>query len=53
LRLAIKDWRVHFRVEGREVRVLGVSSGYRPAQLAGDDPALDVHRVFVAKFGQR
>lgn len=53
LRLAIKDWRVHFSVEGRQVRVLGVSSGYRPAQLAGDDPALDDHRAFVAKFGRR
>lgn len=53
LRLAIKEWRVHFRVEGRRVRVLGVSSGYRPAQLAGSDPGLDVHRAFVEKFGQR
>ena len=52
LRLAIKDWRVHFSVEGQNVQVRGVSSGYRPAQLAGDDPALDAHRAFVDKFGR-
>ncbi len=49
LRLAIKDWRVYFRVDGRQVRVLRVSSGYRPAQLAGN-PELAAHRAFVDKF---
>lgn len=50
-RLAIKEWRVRFRVEARSVTVESISTGYRPAQLASDDPALDIHRAFVARFG--
>lgn len=52
MRLAIKAWRARFRVEDRRVRVLEIQSGYRPKQLHGDpDPALDVHRAFVERFG--
>lgn len=51
LRLAWKDWRVRFRVEGREVTVLQVLSGWRPRELAtGDDPAIAPHRAFVEAF---
>lgn len=50
-RLAIKDWRVHFRVDGRQVRVLRLSSGYRPTQLTSPDPALDAHRGLIERFG--
>ncbi|HEY3594112.1 MAG TPA: tRNA (N6-threonylcarbamoyladenosine(37)-N6)-methyltransferase TrmO, partial [Polyangiaceae bacterium] len=54
-RLAIKDWRVFFRVEQRVVTVESIVTGYRPRQLAapptqGDDPSLATHRAFVAKF---
>ena len=44
--LALKDWRVAFTVDGHALRVDGVSSGYRPAQLAtGEAPAL--HAAFA------
>jgi tRNA-Thr(GGU) m(6)t(6)A37 methyltransferase TsaA len=50
-RLAVKDWRVRFRVEGRTVTVEAIRSGYRPAQLAA--PATQevaVQRAFVDRF---
>jgi tRNA-Thr(GGU) m(6)t(6)A37 methyltransferase TsaA len=54
--LALKDWRVRFRVEGRVVTVDALASGYRPKQLedgAGvDATALLVHCGFVARFGR-
>jgi tRNA (adenine37-N6)-methyltransferase len=51
LRLAVKDWRVRFRVDGREVTVLEVATGYRPSQLAeARDAAIDLHRAFIVKF---
>lgn len=57
MRLGVKDFRVDFVVEGSEVRVLEIASGYRRRVL--DDPGaapaertpLDVHRAFVARFG--
>jgi hypothetical protein len=51
LRLAFKEWRAIFRVEGRTIHVLGVGTGYRPRELASEDPALEPHRAFVAFFG--
>jgi tRNA-Thr(GGU) m(6)t(6)A37 methyltransferase TsaA len=52
LLLAVKEWRVRFRVSDRAVQVTGVDSGYRAAQLAGDGPgeALAVHRAFLARW---
>ncbi|MFO1426521.1 MAG: tRNA (N6-threonylcarbamoyladenosine(37)-N6)-methyltransferase TrmO [Steroidobacteraceae bacterium] len=56
--LAIKDWRVHFRADGRRMQVHTVTSGYRTAQLArarvlgGEHDALAVHHRFVATFGR-
>jgi tRNA-Thr(GGU) m(6)t(6)A37 methyltransferase TsaA len=51
-RLAVKDWRARFRVEGRTVTVEGIGSGYRAAELAASgDPAVVVQRAFVARFG--
>jgi tRNA-Thr(GGU) m(6)t(6)A37 methyltransferase TsaA len=49
-RLAIKDWRIRFVVNGRDVRVLQVSSGYRASQLAGRGAgeSLAAHREFGA-----
>ena len=56
--LAIKDWRVHFRADGRRMQVHTVTTGYRTAQLArasalgsGQD-TLAVHHRFVATFGR-
>jgi tRNA-Thr(GGU) m(6)t(6)A37 methyltransferase TsaA len=49
--LALKDWRVRFRAEGSAVCVLALASGYRPAQLVGDEPERAPHRAFVARFG--
>jgi tRNA-Thr(GGU) m(6)t(6)A37 methyltransferase TsaA len=46
-RLAIKDWRARFVVDGRVIRVLAVYSGYRPSQLAAaQGPAVALHRQF-------
>ncbi|HMI84488.1 MAG TPA: tRNA (N6-threonylcarbamoyladenosine(37)-N6)-methyltransferase TrmO [Polyangiaceae bacterium] len=51
-RLAVKDWRVDFVVEGRAITVSSISTGYRASELASSaDPAVDVHRAFVDRFG--
>lgn len=56
LLLAVQDWRIGFAVDGRNVRVLTVDTGYRAAQLDGhsDDPAgaWPLHRDFVAAWGR-
>jgi tRNA-Thr(GGU) m(6)t(6)A37 methyltransferase TsaA len=49
MRLALKEWRVDFRVEGRRIVVTTIAAGYRAKQLAAD-PALAVHRAFIARF---
>lgn len=50
--LALRDWRVRFSVEGQAVRVEGLRSGYRAAQLAPADlaPELALHRDFMLRF---
>jgi tRNA (adenine37-N6)-methyltransferase len=53
MQLSVRDWRLAFRVSGREVSVLSIRSGYRDAQLASaaaDDTVLSVHREFLALF---
>jgi tRNA-Thr(GGU) m(6)t(6)A37 methyltransferase TsaA len=51
-RLAVKDFRVRFRVDGRRVDVEAITTGYRPGELASrEGPELDLHRAFVARFG--
>jgi mRNA-degrading endonuclease RelE of RelBE toxin-antitoxin system len=57
--LGVKDFRVLFTVDGNEVTVLEIASGYRARVL--DDPAaqpteltpLEVHRAFVQEFSRR
>jgi tRNA-Thr(GGU) m(6)t(6)A37 methyltransferase TsaA len=50
-RLAVKDWRVRFRVDGRDVTVEAIRSGYRPGQLAAPaTPEIAVQRAFVERF---
>jgi tRNA (adenine37-N6)-methyltransferase len=48
-RLALKEWRVEFAVDGRTIAVRRISSGYRPRQLE-TDASLAIHRDFVAAF---
>jgi hypothetical protein len=52
----VKEWRVRFSVEGRDVRVTSIVSGYRQAQLAAPDRSGDTllaaHREFVATWQQ-
>jgi len=49
--LAVKEWRVHFSIAERVVRVHAVASGFREAQLVrGDLPAIAAHREFRAHF---
>ena len=50
LRLALKEWRVDFTVEGSTLTVVALRSGYRPRQLESE-PELHVHRDFVSAFG--
>ena len=51
LRLALKDWRVWFAVQGSCVTVESISSGYRPKELfAIEGGAPPVHRQFAAKW---
>jgi tRNA-Thr(GGU) m(6)t(6)A37 methyltransferase TsaA len=50
-RLAVKDWRVRFRVDGRDVTVDSIHTGYRPAQLAAPAaPEVAIQRAFVDRF---
>jgi mRNA-degrading endonuclease RelE of RelBE toxin-antitoxin system len=58
-RLGVKDFRLRFSVDGNQVRVLEIATGYRkrtlddPAALATEQTPLEVHRAFVARFGPR
>lgn len=49
MQLSVKEWRVRFTVVERDVRVVEIHSGFRPAQLAAADPddSLQAHREFL------
>lgn len=47
LRLAMKDWRAWFRVDGASVLVERIGSGYKPSELAR---APAVHAAFTSRF---
>jgi tRNA-Thr(GGU) m(6)t(6)A37 methyltransferase TsaA len=50
--LAVREWRVVFRVDGTVVTVQRIHTGYRASELFGStDPSLDVHRAYVERFG--
>lgn len=53
MQLAVKEWRIRFSVEGREVRVVEIASGFRASQLAGEvkDDVLRAHREFRERWG--
>jgi tRNA (adenine37-N6)-methyltransferase len=51
LRIAIKSWRAELTVEGRRITVQRIRSGYRAAQLLGQDAELECHWAFVQRFG--
>jgi tRNA-Thr(GGU) m(6)t(6)A37 methyltransferase TsaA len=52
-RLAVKDWRVDFTVEGTIIHVASIVSGYRPRELAAArEPAVVAHRAFAARFAK-
>jgi hypothetical protein len=49
--LAIKEWRVRFRVDGRGATVETIGSGYRSSQLTLTGNAMiDIHRAFLQQF---
>ena len=50
-RLAVKEWRARFRVEGQRVEVQELLSGYKERELATNE-SLGVHRAFAARFGR-
>jgi tRNA-Thr(GGU) m(6)t(6)A37 methyltransferase TsaA len=49
-RLALKEWRVDFTVDGQTITVRAIATGYRSSQLA-TDAAPSLHREFLAAFG--
>jgi tRNA-Thr(GGU) m(6)t(6)A37 methyltransferase TsaA len=53
-RLAVKEWRVRFGVEGRQVMVDEIITGYRKSQLeerqTDEAPSMHVHRAFALKY---
>jgi len=52
MQLSVKEWRVRFTVVERDVRVVAIHSGFRPAQLAAPDAdgSLQAHREFLASW---
>jgi tRNA-Thr(GGU) m(6)t(6)A37 methyltransferase TsaA len=50
MQLAVKEWRVRFIVTGRDVRVIGIDSGFRTSQLADADESLRAHRDFLQRW---
>jgi len=48
--LAVGAWRVDFRVEGAEVRVVRLRSGFRPGSRAAAGEERALHEAFVAQF---
>jgi tRNA-Thr(GGU) m(6)t(6)A37 methyltransferase TsaA len=53
MQLAVKEWRVRFSVEGRDVRVISIGSGFRASQLEnGSEDVLGVHREFRERWGE-
>jgi tRNA-Thr(GGU) m(6)t(6)A37 methyltransferase TsaA len=53
-RLAVKDWRVFFQVDGRRITVASIASGYRARELENSsDPAIAIHRSYRARYGAR
>lgn len=52
MQLAVKEWRVRFSVEGRDVHVVAIASGFRESQLASDrdDDMLRAHREFRERW---
>jgi hypothetical protein len=50
MQLSVKEWRVRFAVEGRDLQVIEITSGFRAAQLAAGegDESLRPHREFDA-----
>lgn len=53
LQLAVKEWRVRFTVNERDVQVLEIGSGFRASQLAAaGDALIRTHQEFVALFGR-
>jgi len=55
LTLAVKDWRLDFGVNEREVNITAVTSGYRPAELARGESSVELttHREFCARWPAR
>jgi tRNA-Thr(GGU) m(6)t(6)A37 methyltransferase TsaA len=57
--LAVKDFRLRFRVVGHTIQVFDISTGYRARVLAdpraepSEQTPLSVHREFLAHFGER
>lgn len=50
--IAVRAWRARFRVEGRELVVERITSGYRPKELASpSNEELSLHRAFVERLG--
>lgn len=52
MQLSVKEWRIRFSVEERQIRVIDIVSGFRASQLDSDasDEVLRAHREFREKW---
>jgi tRNA (adenine37-N6)-methyltransferase len=52
MQLSVKEWRVRFIAEGRNIRVIEIYSGFRTSQLAAAeaDASQQPHREFLARW---
>jgi hypothetical protein len=52
--IAVKDWRASFVVEGGQITVVEIHSGYRLREIAdSDDPEHGLHKAFIAAFAHK
>jgi len=49
--LAVREWRVRFRVDGRAVTVVAVGSGYKASEVFAEGSVLALHRDYAEAFG--
>ena len=55
--IAVKTWRVHYRIEGRNVILEDLLSGYEAEYIDGSKQSkwddVDLHRMFLGNFSQK
>ena len=56
-RIAVKTWRVHYRIEDKTVNLIDLHSGYEKEYISGEKLSkwndVELHRNFLEEFGQK